>query len=168
MKNLIKTEFKPIKGYPEYYAGSNGKIYRCVSNKMRPLVMYIYGYSKYPEVYLCTNNERKKFFVHRLVIKSFGITKFSNYKIKFADGNPLNNSPGNIEVKKLAYKIRRVRCEGEEETLRVSVSEMMYMIKRDKRLCGSDEEWKYIKKSLARRDYKFKHNWLKIYMRSRV
>ncbi|MBE2256818.1 MAG: hypothetical protein IAE65_11530 [Ignavibacteria bacterium] len=166
MKKTVKTEFKPIKGYPGYFAGSNGKIYRHNSKKMKPLVMYIYGYSKFPEVYLCHNNERKKFFVYQLIVKAFAVSKFSNYRIKLIDGNPLNNSPDNIIVKKLSHKIKKGEISGDENYYKSSVKDMMFLIKRDRTLCGSNEEWNYIRRNLLRKDYKFRYNWLKIYIRS--
>lgn len=84
-------EIKKIDGYENYYISKNGNVFSG-DKKLKQ-----YENQGHLFVYLYKDTNRKKFFVHRLVAKSF-LPNPNHYPVvNHKDENPRNNDVSNLE-----------------------------------------------------------------------
>lgn len=83
-----------IKGFENYIINRNGIIYNTRSGHQKQPTSNNNGYL-YVDLY--NNGNRKRFFVHRLVAKSFIPNPQNKPYINHIDGNPQNNNIKNLE-----------------------------------------------------------------------
>lgn len=89
-------EFKTIAEFPNYLIGNNGEVYSKI--RLREKRPTSNGSGKgYLYVDLYKNNERKRFFIHRLVAEYFIPNPQNKPFVNHKDGNPRNNDFSNLE-----------------------------------------------------------------------
>ncbi|MBN1634418.1 MAG: hypothetical protein JW917_09655 [Ignavibacteria bacterium] len=92
---------KQIPGFPLYYAGEDGRIYKQKGKYVKQLTQFIAPYGKYLFVYLTTGKyEKKSFPVHKLIASAYYETDCKDIEVEHMDGNLLNNKPENLMIKK--------------------------------------------------------------------
>lgn len=91
MINEIRSN---INGFPDYYITSCGKVWSFKSNKFLSLKKHKYGYL-YIDLY--NENERSRFYVHRLVAQAYIPNPENKLQINHIDGNKKNNCVKNLE-----------------------------------------------------------------------
>ena len=104
---MAKIEIKDLKGFPDYYAGSDGKIYTTKkaprynpNGELRVLRPRIHpnGYSYYGLfVGIGPNKQRLWRRGHRLVAATFLGTIPKGKEVNHKDGNKNNNVPENLD-----------------------------------------------------------------------
>ena len=89
--------WKEIENYPGYKISSLGRVW---SEKTKKFIKSHNASStdQHQKVQLTHNGKSKKFFVHRLVMLTFSpIENPELFQVNHIDGNPLNNTLGNLE-----------------------------------------------------------------------
>ena len=94
----------PIKGYEkEYMIADDGTVFRIENNSLRVMKKSV-DKDGYFRVCLCKGNNKKSFFVHRLVAEMFiPETDKSKNIINHKDENKQNNNVDNLEWCTVAY-----------------------------------------------------------------
>jgi hypothetical protein len=85
---------RPIPGYPNYVATSDGKIlsrYR----KWMPLRHHIDEWG-YPRLHIQSDGVKRSFYVHRLILLAFVGQCPTGMVARHLDGTPTNNAPSNL------------------------------------------------------------------------
>lgn len=90
---------KQIPGFPFYYAGEEGRIYKRKGKYIKQLTQLIPPYGKYLFVYLTTGKyDKKSLPVHKLVASAFYKIDCKDIEVEHRDGNLLNNKPENLVI----------------------------------------------------------------------
>ncbi len=154
---------KPIPGFPLYYAGSDGRIYKKRNKRLKQLTHFIPPESKYFSVYLCTGGaEKKGMQVHKLIAMAYYNINPSDYKISHIDNDCLNNRPENIKIEK---------CETQQEnqnevSRRNAVSQYEKLFERHLNYDRSKTEWKRYEAVKTKGNYKNTYNYLLVHLKS--
>ena len=98
----MKERWKDIPGYKGFYQAFNlGRIKRTAEGNntyVGKILKLAKDGSGHLMVGLCKNGKRRLFLVHRLVLKAFiGEPPFLEYETRHLDGNPQNNTLGNLK-----------------------------------------------------------------------
>lgn len=100
----IKSEYRQIKGFEDYYITSDGDVYsnrlrQCDKERhLRKMTPKNPGKdSKYLSVILCRDGEQKTFSIHRLVAEYFCPGYFDGAVVNHIDGDNRNNKSSNLE-----------------------------------------------------------------------
>lgn len=110
----IKAEFKQIKGFDDYFITKDGDVYsiRPIGgsrtqrlHKMKPKDPG--NDSKYLNIVLYNNVERKTFSIHRLVAEYFVDGHFDGAVVNHIDGNNRNNKATNLEWTTVADNVHK-------------------------------------------------------------
>lgn len=116
MSNFIHwIHWKQIEGYPDYFISSNGDIKSFKNNKEHILKPGLDGKKAYMQVYLCNENGRKCFQIHRLVASAFLPNPLNKEQVNHKNLNKKDNRVSNLEWvtqaenMKHAYKNGHVR-----------------------------------------------------------
>jgi hypothetical protein len=92
---------KQIPGFPLFYAGDDGRIYKQKGKYKKQLTQFIAPYCKYLCVYLTTGKyEKISVPVHKLIASAFNESEYKYIEVEHVDGNILNNKPENLKILK--------------------------------------------------------------------
>ena len=91
-KNYTYDDWRPIKGFPEYFVSKNGQV--MGKKKVLKQTPDQYGYCS---VSLYNNGLMKRKRVHRLVAEAFIPNTYEKTQINHKDGIKTNNSANNLE-----------------------------------------------------------------------
>lgn len=154
---------EPIPGFPLYYAGSDGRIYKKRNNRFKQLTHFISPGSKYFSVYLCTGGADKKgMHVHKLIAMAYYNISPANYKVIHKDNDFLNNKPENITIEKCELKEEN----NNEVSRRNAVSQYEKLFERHLNFDRSKIEWRRYETVKTKGNYKNTYNYLLVHLRS--
>ncbi len=154
---------KPIPGFPLYYAGSDGRIYKKRNNRFKQLTHFIPPGSNYFSVYLCTGGvEKKGMQVHKLMAMAYFNINPSNYKVIHIDKDLLNNKPENISIEKSEEPEENYN----EVSRRRAVSQYERLFERHLNFDRSKIEWKRYETVRTKGNYKNTYNYLLVHLKS--
>lgn len=100
----MKKEYRYIKNSKDYYACSDGFIYRKIDNTYRPLKKSLTSYNQIMCCITSKKGERNTKYYRRVIAEAFNIPNPNNYKhIKQKDGDIYNTKPENLEYTEMVY-----------------------------------------------------------------
>ena len=89
--------YKPIPGFPKYYAHTSGQVYRQKKKGYRPVKPW-YDRDSYANIAVSRKGKKSRQFSHRLVALGFhGKPKKQQTLVRHLDGNRVNNKPLNLK-----------------------------------------------------------------------
>ncbi|MCX6162073.1 MAG: HNH endonuclease [Ignavibacteriae bacterium] len=94
MKN--ENFYKVIPGFPNYFAGKDGRIYSFVYKTYKQLSEIRYPYSKYLMTFIIKDTNRFGLHCHKLVASAFFKINPDRFLIVHKDKDRCNNSPKNL------------------------------------------------------------------------
>lgn len=94
----MKVSFKPVPGFPNYYAGSSGKVYRKKkTGKYKPIKPW-HDRDKYANIAVSIKGKKSRQFSHRLIALGFhGKPKKNQILVRHLNGNRTHNVPTNLQ-----------------------------------------------------------------------
>jgi len=158
---------KNIRGFPDYLAGEDGRIYSILSSKPKQLAEFRHPYSNYLSVYLREKGESKGFYTHHLIAWAFHKKSSDDFKITHKDGNTFNNIPGNLKFQKIPQSQKKhLEYLSDKKTgtdLKNIVAELENELLKRIDYDRTNKVWQRYLKLKENSGFKALHNWLKIY-----
>lgn len=152
---------KQIPGFPLYYAGDDGRIYKQKGKYTKQLTQFIAPYGKYIFVYITTGKYDKKFLpVHKLIASAYNELDYNEIEVEHRDGNLLNNKPENLII------IKSEKSDEVNEEPRIKVINMYEgILKRKINFDLENELWQKYSRIKESGNSRKIYNWLYVNLR---
>jgi len=152
---------KQIPGFPLFYAGNDGRIYKQKGKYRKQLTQFIAPYGKHIFVYLSSGNSEKKLIaVHKLVASAYSGKAHNEIKVEHIDGNIFNNKPENLKIEKVGKKTQIYE---EEKVNAIQVYENLLKVKI--KYNYENELWQRYRVIRESGNQKKIYNWLYVNLR---